>query len=390
VTLLVAVVLVGATAVSSAPPPLSPTTQEAIANYLRDPVNGARGLLDAARQEPPGPLPPALAIMLGDAALREGSYRSAIDYFTSVRDQSADAYLSSVAEMGLAWAALGRGRTDDARDHFENAASLDPSQRSTTDFALALLDATNGSPDGWQALAAAAAASNDPSLREVAPIAAAYARYWNGDVDGAIDAFTAFAVAHPDSRFADDALYAAAWAKRQAGLESEATQDLEALGDAPRDQRRTSNRLMELDGRSMLREGMRRDRGMQTRTLGRRLADLLDGDGVRLAQSALANPPTDAERARRAQRDARTARRQRRDKGTGAAEGLFGAGAVAQPAGTETAVAGSSRADASHGAEGAAGTARFPWRSTLAFASLAVLLGALALAARRRPGPTDR
>src|SRR5262249_61021999 len=46
-------------------------------------------------------------------------------------------------------------------------------------------------------------------------------------------------------------------------------------------------RLLALDPRAVVREGMRRDRDLPIRTASRRLADLLDGNGVRLAQAAL-------------------------------------------------------------------------------------------------------
>jgi hypothetical protein len=44
---------------------------------------------------------------------------------------------------------------------------------------------------------------------------------------------------------------------------------------------------MELDPRAVLREGMRRDRERPIRFPPSRVTDLLDGDGVRLAQAAL-------------------------------------------------------------------------------------------------------
>src|SRR5262249_6083093 len=127
-----------------------------------------------------------------------------------------------------------------------------------------------------------------PQVRDIAPLLDASAQYWAGDVAGAADAFTAFAVAHPDSRYADDALYAAAQAKLRDGRDAEAQADLEALAGDRRSFGPVSSRLVALDGRSLLREGIRRDRGMPTHTMPQRTADLRDGDGSRMARAALA------------------------------------------------------------------------------------------------------
>jgi tetratricopeptide (TPR) repeat protein len=284
--LMLCAVLVGIGVARGAPetPTLTPEAQDALAAYLRDPVGNGKTFLDAARQQG-GEVNPIQALLLGDAAIRAGRYRTATEFFMAVQD----AGLASTAELGMAWASLGRGQLTDAYDHLGAAGTLAPELRPLTDYAMAMVAVANGSPGGRTALAAAEAQDNvDPALREVAPLLDAYARYWSGDAAGAADAFTAFAVANPDSRFTDDAVYAAAQAKLRAGRQDEAQADLEALaGDQPV-KGRLSSRLVALDGRALLREGMRRDRTRATRLLPRRLADLLDGDGVRLAQAALA------------------------------------------------------------------------------------------------------
>jgi tetratricopeptide (TPR) repeat protein len=263
---------------------LTPEARDAVAAYLRDPGGNAKTFLDAAREQG-GEVSPLQALLLGDAAIRAGRYRTASEFFMAVQDGG----LASAADFGMAWAALGRGQLGDAYEHLEAAGTRDPSLRPMTDFAMAMVAAANGSSDGPSALRAAEAQNGiDPALREVAPLLDAYARYWSGDAAGAAAAFTAFAVANPDGRFTDDALYAAAQAKLRAGRDDEAEADLEALaGDQP-PKGRLSSPLIALDGRALLREGMRRDRGRPTRLFPRRLADLLDGDGVRLAQAALA------------------------------------------------------------------------------------------------------
>ena len=181
---------------------LTPEAQDAVAAYLRDPGGNAKTFLDAARQQG-GEVSPLQALLLGDAAIRAGRYRTASEFFMAVQD----AGLASAAELGMAWASLGRGQLGDAYEHLSAAGSRDPTLRPMTDFAMAMVAAANGDPDARAALAAAEAQGGvDPALLEVAPLLDAYGRYWSGDAAGAADAFTAFAVAHPDGRFTDDAL----------------------------------------------------------------------------------------------------------------------------------------------------------------------------------------
>src|SRR6516162_9983551 len=92
--------------------PFTPEAQEAIAAYLRDPVANAKDFL-AAPREPDDQLNPLHALLLGDAAVRVGQYRTASEFFGQVRD----AGLTGAAEIGMAWASLGRGRLTDAYEH---------------------------------------------------------------------------------------------------------------------------------------------------------------------------------------------------------------------------------------------------------------------------------
>jgi tetratricopeptide (TPR) repeat protein len=355
---------------------LTPEAQDAVAAYLRDPGGNAKTFLDATRQQG-GEVSPLQALLLGDAAIRAGRYRTASEFFMAVQD----AGLASAAELGMAWAALGRGQLGDAYEHLSAAGSRDQSLQPMTDFAMAMVAAANGSPDGPSALAAAEAqGSIDPALREVAPLLNAYARYWSGDAAGAAAAFTAFAVANPDSRFTDDALYAAAQAKLRAGRDDEAQADLEALaGDQP-SKGRLSSRLIALDGRALLREGMRRDRGRPTRLFPRRLADLLDGDGVRLAQAALAtrgaHDPTDA-----------TAGGETPAAGAGHTShvGAPEAGhASSPPSGVTAGAPGTPARPAPQESATPSRAAQFPWTALFAIAGL-LLLVALWWLARGRP-----
>jgi len=360
--------------------PVSPATQQAIQTYLRDPNGSGRQLLDAARQEQAGTLNPIHELLIGDAASRAGLYRTAAAWYGDVRDRGGPAQLVAAAEFGLAWCALGRGGLDEARDHLAAAAAADVAQRSTADFATALLDAAEGDVAAASALATS---TNDPVLGEAAPLVGAYARYWSGDMSGAAQAFMAFAIAHPDSRFTDDALYAAATAKLQAGREAEGLDDLRALAGDGHARGRVSLRLLELDPRAVLREGMRRDRDLPVRAVSRRVADLLDGDGVRLAQAAVESSQRDdtpPPAPRRRVHHRRPAVEQSADHGT-QTDG-------AAPPTTASAPAARRAHDAPAPAPAAPPASRFPW-STLAVLALLALLGSYLLA-RRPPRAPDR
>jgi len=360
------------------PSPPSQQEQEAFKAYLQDPAANAKAYLDAIRDEN-GVVRPLQALFLGDAALRLGRYRMANDIFEAVRD-TGDPNFAGLAEVGLAGAALGRGRLPDASEHLEAAGELNPGLRSYTDVAVALVDAASGTPGGREELAAVLMRPDaDPQLRDIAPLLDAYAQYWAGDVAGAADAFTAFAVAHPDSRYADDALYAAAQAKLRDGRDAEAQADLEALAGDRRSFGPVSSRLVALDGRSLLREGIRRDRGMTIRDLPKRIADLLDGDGSRMARAAL------AARAREAAVD---------DTQPAAGNASAPAGesvAAADDPGALSPAAGGGTADERSGTGSTASPARaderatrFPWGTVLTIAAFLAAL-ALWLLSRARP-----
>ena len=174
-----------------------------------------------------------------------GLYRTAAAWNTDVLDRGGPQW-TGVAELGLALSALGRGAFDEARDHLAAAAQADPSQQPVTDFAIAMLLAADGTAAG-PTLSAIAATATDPALREALPILNAYALYWSGDMRAAGDSFMSFAIANPDSRFADDALYAAAEANLQAGDEGGARRDLEALAGDGHARGRVPTLMLELD-----------------------------------------------------------------------------------------------------------------------------------------------
>jgi tetratricopeptide (TPR) repeat protein len=270
------------------PPHPAGDLADATAAYLRDPAGAASAFIEAARRHS-GELNAAHVLLLSDAALRTGQAVVARDLALDLQRGAVDPAMGGILELMLAWTALARGRFTEASARLENAVTLNPTLGPVADPALGLVASARGRRDGPALLAVAAAKPDlDPAWREVAPLLDAYALYWQGDMAGAADAFTAFAAANPSSRFADDAVYAAARAKRRDGRTAEAEADLLALaGDGPVPTG-VPHRLLALDARALLREGMRRDRDRRLRTPGQRFADLLDGDGVVLARAALA------------------------------------------------------------------------------------------------------
>ena len=361
------------------PAPEISATQQAILDYVRDPNSNGRRLLDAARQQT-GELSPLHEILIGDAESRAGLYRTAAIWYADARDRTAVGLLIGVAEFGLAWSALGRGAIDEARDHLTAAVAADVAQKPTLDFAAALLAAVEGTADARSLSASVAATATDPTLLEAIPLLNAYSLYWSGDMLAAGNAFMSFAIANPDSRFTDDALYAAAVAKQQTGRDSEAREELEALAGDTHARGRVPTRLMELDPRAVLREGMRRDRERPIRTGQRRVTDLLDGDGVRLAQAAL-------NRGEDAQDPGRPAKHHRHVPGARAAAGATPSDIAAAP--TETATGSAPiRTRGTPGTPAPARDHRYPW-STLAVVVLFAVVASYLLARRaqqRTPG----
>ena len=368
---------------ADAPPaPDTSATQQAIMDYLRDPNSNGRRLLDAARQET-GELNPLHELLIGDAASRAGLYRTAAIWYADVRDRSVGPQVTGAAEFGLAWSALGRGAFDEARDHLAAAVAADAAQQPASDFATALLAAAEGTADA-RGLSAKAAAATDPTLREALPLLNAYSLYWSGNMLGATAAFMSFAIANPDSRFTDDALYGAAVAKQQAGRDSEAREELEALAGDTHARGRVPTRLMELDPRAVLREGMRRDRERPFRFAPRRVTDLLDGDGVRLAQAAL------EDRDEEAQDPGRPAKHHHRAPGAQAAANATPSEVAAAPTETATGAAQVRRPTPETTAPAPARDHRFPW-STLAVVVLFAVVGSYLLARRaQQPTPGQR
>ncbi len=243
-----------------------------------------------------------------------------------------------------------------------------------TDFAIAMLLAADGTAAG-PTLSAIAATATDPALREALPILNAYALYWSGDMRAAGDSFMSFAIANPDSRFADDALYAAAEANLQGGDEGGARRDLEALAGDGHARGRVPTLLLELEPRAVVREGMRRDRELPVRLMPRRIADLLDGDGVRLAQAAL------EKQARQSAGPGHRTGRRHVAPAQPSADATAGAMAAAS---TDRALpAGASAAAGRHDTTvpSAARDQRFPW-STLAVLVLFAVVGSYLLARR--------
>jgi hypothetical protein len=265
------------------------SVSDAVAAYLRDPVGGSSALLAATQGQPSEALGPMITMLVCDARMRRGHLDLAWSLASDLRRHAPEPGTVALADVILALVLIMRGNLGEAIVHLDAATAANPGLHGDVDPAIGMLAAIRREPDGMARFTRSIGQSGaDPAWHEMAPLLDAYARYWNREAADAGAAFTAFAVAHPNSRFTDDALYAAARAKLRAGLVDEARAELEDLaGDGPRP-RRVSRRLLALDGHAIVADGVERDRTRSVRSLSRRMTDLLDGDGVELARAALA------------------------------------------------------------------------------------------------------
>lgn len=261
------------------------------------------GAMKALGRGPVDVFPSGVALLLGDAFLRTGDNASAARIFSLVLARHEGQPIEGIASIGLGWATFAQGELAAARLLFESGLAQtesvqesDPRSRAlvgvnqVSQLAIGLLDAYQG-----QGAAAelrldqlAVSPATDFSLRPVARLGAAYARYWAGDYAGAAASFDVVALEFPDAPTADDGRYGAAWSRWRGGDRASALDDLETLArERPRGGRaRISRELVDLDRREIVLRGLRGDR----RPVGspvQRVAGALDLDGVRLARAAL-------------------------------------------------------------------------------------------------------
>lgn len=261
-----------------------------IAAYSRNP-NRNRGALLALARRTDVDLPPVVALMAGDAALRAGAPHTAVRRFERVIATGIQEPWLGWTRLALGWIALTREDLPEARAQFDQATGSAANTGAAARLALALLDASEsvGGAAG-QFAAVANDRGADPMLRAAATLGGAYARYWAGGYEDARGAFLAIAEQSPASPLADDARYAAAWMAVHTGARTDALEELTTLaGSSVTAGRRESTRrdLLNLEPRALMQVGVHRYRRGPIASPDQQLAKLLDGDGVRLARAAL-------------------------------------------------------------------------------------------------------
>jgi len=265
--------------------------RELLADYQRDPSASGRALLRLGGGSIEG-MPVVLLLAMADVHLRAGRVRSATRFFQEVAARDAGAPWAGLADLGLGWAALVRGRYQDAEAHYGRVAE-------PRDLA-AIARVLGGWATAMRGRSGEAVAALDPvvsggaveNVRAAAILGAGYARFWEGSYDEAATTWQRMSVIAPSSRLADDARYAAAWAQLRAGNRSHALAELAALAaSAPSDPASASipRARLELVPRSVLRVRNPAAQDLSTAAAPDvRMVAMLDADGRALARAALA------------------------------------------------------------------------------------------------------
>jgi tetratricopeptide (TPR) repeat protein len=267
-----------------------PAWNQALVLYTRDPLRGRRELFRLERRGT-ADLPPAILMALADAHLRSGHEHAGERLFTQVLADRPGPPWETWAHLGLAWAALGRGDEASARDHCAMAARGGDATAALAEFIGGLLDMLAGRFASGQAVFDRLAGDTRiaPLLRTGARLGGGYARYWEGDFDGAAAIFDAVAASDPTGPLADDARYAAAWARRRGGHDEVALPALRVLAEQATSRRWLPAALIDLEPSAVLRASFQRYRRLPPRPPEDGIALLLDGDGAALARAALAH-----------------------------------------------------------------------------------------------------
>ena len=269
--------------------PSQPPWAAALAAYVRDPVSGAAAMRALGRDRP-ADLPPFVVLAIADAETRAGHRRTAERFYREVREGDAGQPWQDWADLGLASIAVFSGNGSDARARLTDLADGGGPNSAVATMMMSLMAARAGefaeAGAGFDRVAASTDAS--PTLREAARLGSAYARYWQGDLAHAQASFAAVASANPDGRFADDALYGAAWTRVRTGDPGgvAALRDLARATPTGRGGT-TSQGAIDLEPAAVLRGSIRRYRRGAVAPPDQMLAGVLDGDGVALARAAL-------------------------------------------------------------------------------------------------------
>lgn len=290
------VAVLAARSVIAAEPAMSlPRTAEAsttgvLERYVAEPRRWARQLRALARQGL-GALPAPAVLAIADLQIRRGRMRSAASILeTAVARRLGDPW-EGWAGLGLGWIRLQQGRIEDARSHLASVAKTTGTRGDFAVLMLGLIDAAEGRSGAARGrLDAVIADASSIDLQQTARLGVGYAHYWNREY---AEAATAWDVALPALRgsvLADDARYAAAIARHQAGDVATAMLMLRELAAGSPDSKGHCKReLVDLEPWEILKatfKTYRRSSG-SLRPPESRVLELINLDGVSLARVAV-------------------------------------------------------------------------------------------------------
>ena len=200
----------------------------AVEAYTGDPDSQAGALIDLAKGDTEE-VPPIALLAVADAHLRSGHRRAADRVLADVLARDPGEPERSWAVAGRAWVAMQRRDVRGARRLLVDHVGEDPVGLPA--FALGMLEASHGDRrTGIEILASVAEHEQTPrSLRLAAEMGTGLAHYWAGSFDEAIAVFDGIADRPEAYRLQDEARYAAARARLDAGDSVGANHDLEAL-----------------------------------------------------------------------------------------------------------------------------------------------------------------
>ncbi len=253
-----------------------------------------RSLFPKIPPEQAAEAPAPLRLMAADHYLRSGHARVASQLFLDVLGSSAGTPLASLAQLGLAWSAVGSGDRTLARALLEDGTARQVDMPQIATILLALLEAGDGRYVEADGRLARALVGGDlpPAYQAVARLAQAYVRYWSGDMHAASIAFSTIDEANAAPELADDARYGAAWSRYRGGDPDggiSALRELGAAADGGGGVRRCAGswELVQLAPRAVMRESFRRYRHGAPVPPDGAIVQLLDMDGAARACAAL-------------------------------------------------------------------------------------------------------
>jgi tetratricopeptide (TPR) repeat protein len=257
--------------------------------YALDPALHGDALLGLAGNRV-AEVPPQMRLIVADAALRAGKGALAQAYLLGALEADLGEPWNGWSRLALGWLALSQRDLDEARLWFDRAAAEPSPTQQAGRLGLALVTASrqDGGATGLFDEVLRGTPPND-ALHDAAALGAAYGRYWSGDVAGARAAFDELAKRAPNGRFSDDARYASAWMDVHLGDTERATAALRELAGPHEvtEDSRVRTPILNLESRALVREGTRRYQQSRLAPPEQQLANVLDGDGGRMARAAL-------------------------------------------------------------------------------------------------------